>query len=102
LPDNWSYSLCLCAYGSRAHIICDKREIKVVSVELNLRSLHDKPEQAQRGGGGTVSIHSQPGSVRRRWFSAPCFGQFCFSKDIISIVQEAVWAFELIWMACKI
>jgi len=67
-----------------------------------LRSFHDTPGQAERGGGGTFSIHSQPGAVRRRWVSAPCFGQFCFGKDPIPVVQEAGWAFEPLWMACKI
>jgi hypothetical protein len=47
--------------------MCDKREIKVVGVEINLSYLHEMPGQVQRGGGGTVSIHSQPGAVRRRW-----------------------------------
>jgi len=60
------------------------------------------PGQTQRGGRGTVSIHSQPGAMTRRWVSAPHFGHFCFSKDPVPILQEAGWAFEPIWMACKI
>jgi len=58
--------------------------------------------QAQRGGGGTFSIHLQPAAMRRRWVSAPCFGYFCFGKDPLPIVQETGWVFEPIWMACKI
>lgn len=36
--------------------------------------------QAQRGGGGTFSIHLQPAAMRRRWVSAPCFGHFALVK----------------------
>jgi len=46
------------------------------------------PGQVQRGGGGTVTIHSEPGAMRRRWVSALHFGHFCFGKDPVPIVQE--------------
>lgn len=47
--------------------------------------MHEKPGQAQRGGGSTVTIHSQPGAIRRRWVAAPRFGHFYLGKDPVPI-----------------
>ena len=58
------------------------------------------PVQAQRGSGGVIPTHSQPGTRKR--CSKPRSGCFSPVKDLIPIVQEAKWTSSPVWTARKI
>lgn len=56
--------------------------------------------KAHRGGKDiALSIHIL--DTTTRWFSMPSPGHFTTGKNLVSTVQETVWASELVWMGTE-